>query len=249
MKSDLKDNIASAFRKPKLSSFGKIIMNLHEDMTKTLKEKSEVKAVKKSIDQGTTADFLEDVVNVFNSNIDNAYSVIRSESEKYWKEKVEYVKDTFMSVVTESTELDEKEKADLSAIIFSFHDIEFAKDAGEIFNKEELENAIKVWKFSIGNRDRLNIDKLCKKYNYEMNSGVDKIYETVKDSHMSSMKQWTQELLSLVRDNIIEYNPELKDQNEKIKIEEKKILDLDAKLNKLSLYTTDIGKMMAWKNV
>ena len=246
-KANFKENLAAAFRKPKLSSFGKILTGLQEDMAQTLREKSEVKAVKKSIDQGTTEDFLVDVINVFNDNMDNAYDKICDVSEKYWKEKVEYVKENFMNVVTESTELDEKEKEDLSEIIFSFHDIEFEKDAREIFNKEELEGAIKVWKFSIGNKDRLNIDKLCQKYNQEMDSGVEKVYEMVRDSHMTSMRQWTQELLSLVRDNIIEYNPELKDQNEKIKVEEKKILDLDAKLNKLSLYTADIGKMMAWK--
>ena len=61
------------------------------------------------------------------------------ESEKYWMEKTDQVKDALLTTVTGSENLSQAIKDELSQIILSYENIDFEEHAEEVFTKENYE--------------------------------------------------------------------------------------------------------------
>lgn len=171
---------------------------------------------------------------------------LEAESKIYWEERTSKMKDELAIVVTESATLSEERKQELTGIIFDFKDIIFDLSANDVFIKEEFEKGFRFGNWVIGKSERLNIDKLTKKYNAEMINTIDCIYGKISDSHQQSLKAWKENLIDLIRENIVEYNPTLRDQNQVIKDTTSKIEELERKQNQLNQYTENIRKMMDW---
>ena len=100
---------------------------------------------------------------------------------------------------------------------------------------------------TIWQSDHLNIDKLAKTYNSNIEQGAEKRYQSIEASHRDSAFKWIQALLDEIRENIVEYSPELSKQAKQIRIMTEQIEELDNRRIKLNEYTQELYEMMDWK--
>ena len=95
--------------------------------------------------------------------------------------------------------------------------------------------------------DHLNIEKLTKTYNSNIEVGAMNRYNSIEESHKKSVFQWIEELLDVIRENIVEYSPELSRQAKQIRVMTEQIEELEARKRKLNQYTDDLHNMMDWQ--
>ena len=81
-----------------------------------------------------------------------------------------------------------------------------------------------------------------------MKDDVNKIHMEIRNNHDNEFKAWLYNLLSILRENIVDYSPVLHEQSLQIREKENRILDLQSRYNKLQNYSNTIKEMMDWKN-
>jgi hypothetical protein len=177
----------------------------------------------------------------------NTKENMENESIKYWLKGAADARQELLQLVTGSTILDDKKKNLLSEIILSYKEIDFEKRADDIFVKEDFEANIRVGNLVIGSTVKLNIDKLCRKFNSEIKESAQKIYEVASDSFIQSFELWILNLVHTLIDNIIDFNPSLAVQSQLIREEEEHILELENRQKELNRHMEQIRKMMDWK--
>lgn len=243
---NFKENIAKILKAPNKSAFKEIGADLVNDARETSESDNELKEKLKNIYNAATDELLREIISDFTEHSTEVQNRLEEESKGYWEEKAIKIKNELAAVVTESSTLTEERKEELTEIIFDFEDIIFEATADDVFIKEEFEKGFRFGNVVIGKSERLNIDKLAKKYNAEMAETIQVIYAKVRDSHRQSLKAWKENLLSLIRENIVEYNPTLRDQSRIIKETTSKIEELEKRRSQLNQYTENIWKMMDW---
>lgn len=243
---NLKNNFAEIKKAPNIAAFKKIKDDLFNDAKEKSDHDNVLREKLKNIYNAATDELLRKIIMDFTKYSKEAQDKLEYKSKEYWEEKAITIKNELAAVVTESVALTEERKEELTGIIFDFKDIVFETCADNVFIKEEFEKGFRFGNLVIGKSERLNIDKLAKKYNSEMKGTIQVIYEKVSDSHKQSLKTWKENLISLIRENIVEYNPTLRDQNRIIQEETSKIEELEKRQLQLNQYTENIWKMMDW---
>lgn len=144
-------------------------------------------------------------------------------------------------IVTNSTALTDEKRTELSGIILEYKELAFDAKAEAIFDKAAF-----LHRF-FGDANRLNIDKLTRKYNSEMEAQVLEIFHSFEASHASSFDAWMSSLLATIIENIVEFSPQLHEQAEIIREETARIAELESRMIRLNDYTEQIRRMMDWK--
>ncbi len=243
---NLKENIAKILKSPNKSVFKEIGTDLVNDAKETSENDNILREKLKDIYNAANDELLREISSDFTAYAKEAQKKLEEESRGYWEEKITHIKNELAAVVTESAKLTDERKDELTGIIFDFEDIVFEASADNVFIKEEFERGFRFGNFVIGRSERLNIDKLTKKYNSEMAGLVQVLYCKISDSHKQSLRGWKENLISLIRERIVEYNPTLRDQNRIIKDTSDKIEELEKRQSQLNQYTENIWKMMDW---
>lgn len=243
---NFKENLSKIMKAPSVSAIKEIGADLISDAKETSESDNVLKERQKNIYNAAANELLQKIIADFTNYSQEVQDKLEAESKIYWEERTSKMKDEIAIVVTESATLSEERKQELTGIIFDFKDIIFDLSANDVFIKEEFEKGFRFGNWVIGKSERLNIDKLTKKYNAEMINTIDCIYGKISDSHQQSLKAWKENLIDLIRENIVEYNPTLRDQNQVIKDTTSKIEELERKQNQLNQYTENIRKMMDW---
>ena len=80
-----------------------------------------------------------------------------------------------------------------------------------------------------------------------MKEHVQAIADAFADSHKTSFETWVGSLLDRIMENIVEFNPKLRDMSESIRQETARLEDLGNRRQKLEDYTEQIRRMMDWR--
>lgn len=243
---NFKENISKILKSPNTSVFKEIGTDLINDAKETSENDNVLKEKMKMIYNAAADELLREISSDFTEYAKEVQGKLEDESKRYWEENVIKIKNELATVVTESTTLTDERKDKLTGIIFDFEDIVFEASADNVFIKEEFKKGFRFGNFIIGRSERLNIDKLAQRYNSEMKETIQVIYTKIRNSHSQSLGVWKENLLFMVRENIVEYNPTLRDQSRIIKETTVKIEELEKRQSQLNQYTENIWKMMDW---
>ncbi len=243
----LKDNVKKAFTEHSLEAIKTIGRDFSADAEALVKNYEALSDTEKKIDVATAENLLNDVTEEFNRKFVEGQSMLDESSKQYWSGKSELFKQQLIEIVTGATVLGEEKRVELENIILTYGDIVFEHHADEIFLKEDFRKAFRIGNWAIYESDRLNIDKLTKRYNDEMTKKISEMCRTIQDSHTDSFIKWKENLVGTVTTKIVEYSPLLHSQAQIIKEETEKILELEAKQKQLANYTQTIRMMMDWK--
>lgn len=231
------------------SSIKQIAQRFTSDVSAAFEQYSSLSNANKEVDQavgdGLIQELNDDYIRYSAENQDK----LDDASRQYWTAKAIDLKNTLREIVTGTQSLSEEQRNELSDIIISYQNIDFTKIGIEQFDKKDFEYGIRLGRFVIGNTNRINLEKLRGSYNSAMETSVSAIRISVQNSHEESIRLWIENLMGLIIDNIVSYNPSLRNQQNLINEETEKIMELESRLKKVRQYQSRIREMMSWKNV
>lgn len=238
---NLGKNFGAAFREHNLSALRKIGMDFSDGVKDIVDNIGELSETKKDAEQASSDALISTVRDMFTARIGEAQQLLEVQSRAYWAAKTEQLKLLLSQIVTNSSTLTDEKRTELSGIILEYQELAFDTRAEAIFDKTAF-----LHRF-FGDANRLNIDKLTRKYNSEMEQQVLEIYASFETSHANSFDAWMRSLMATIIENIVEFSPQLHEQAEIIREETARIADLESRMIKLNDYTEQIRRMMDWK--
>lgn len=238
---NLGKNFSAAFREHSMSAIKKIGTDFSEGVKGIVEDVSELSETKKNAEQASSDALIETIRDEFTSKIAEAQTLLENQSRAYWAARTEKLKILLSQIVTNSTALTDEKRTELSGIILEYKELAFDAKAETIFDKAAFQHRF------FGDANRLNIEKLTRKYNSEMQAQVLEIFHTFEASHASSFDAWLTSLLTTIIENIVEFSPQLHEQAEIIREETARIAELESRMIRLNDYTEQIRRMMDWK--
>ena len=238
---NLGKNFGAAFREHNLSALRKIGADFSDGVKDIVDNIGELSETKKDAEQASSDALISTVRDMFTARIGEAQQLLEVQSRAYWAAKAEQLKLLLSQIVTNSSALTDEKRTELSGIILEYQELAFDTRAEAIFDKAAF-----LHRF-FGDANRLNIDKLTRKYNSEMEQQVLEIYASFESSHANSFAAWMRSLMATIIENIVEFSPQLHEQAEIIREETARIADLESRMSKLNDYTEQIRRMMDWK--
>lgn len=234
-------NFTNAFRERNLAAIKKIGTDFSEGFRDIVENVGDLNDTKKDAEQASSDALITTIRDKFTAKIGEAQQLLEAQSRAYWATKTEQLKLLLSQIVTNSSALTDEKRTELSGIILEYQELSFDARADAIFDKTAF-----LYRF-FGDANRLNIDKLTRKYNSEMEQQVLEIYQFFETSHANSFDAWMRNLMATIIENIVEFSPQLHEQAEIIREETARIAELESRMIKLNDYTEQIRRMMDWK--
>ncbi len=242
------DNVKKAASERDGSSVKKIFSGLMEDAENAIGTYQAQRGTRHQVDRQAADSLLMYVSHMYEDKLAEIYDELDTKSREYWTDKTEQLRNALVQVVSGSEVLTDERRQELERIIITYDKIVFKENAAEtIFERENFEKKIRFGAMTFWQSDHLNIDKLAKTYNANIEQGAEKRYQTIESSHRESAFKWIQALLDEIIENIVEYSPELSKQAKQIRIMTDRIDELDNRRIKLGEYTRELYSMMDWK--
>ena len=238
---DFKGNISKAVNERSLSSVRKIGADVSERIRDITEKSGERKKAKIDVENATSDETISFIRESFSTNVNDAQSLLENRSREFWAQKTEHLKLELTKIVTDSTALTTEKRSELTGIIIEYQELAFENKAEVIFDKKAFLRHV------FSDTNRLDIDKLARRYNSEIKVQIDEIFVSFKSSHASSFDVWMNNLLTIIVENIVEFSPQLHNQAEIIREETARIAELESRMAKLNEYTAQVKRMMDWK--
>ena len=234
-------NISDAVSDRSISSIRKIGTGIADGLKDIAEKRDDRKKAKSDVEKATSEGLISFIRESFTSHVNEAQKLLENNSRSLWEENAEGLKRVLSQIVTDSTALTTEKRRELADIIIEYQDLTFESKAAVIFDREKFRRRF------FGDTTRLDIEKLARRYNSELNDQITLIYGTFKSSHERSFKEWMENLLATIEENIIDLNPHLHIQAEIIREETARIAELESRLAKLNDYKSQVKQMMDWK--
>lgn len=244
---NLKLGLKKAITEKSFDSLKKTGETLLDDYTKAHSENTELGDVLNKVKENADDMIIEKKNKDYREYSEQALSIFDQSSKSYWDQKSAEIKKALSQIVTGSEALTDERREKLSNIIINYQTIDFDEVVEDLIEKKKFEKGIFLGGIALWSPGELNLRKLRDFYNDEMNRKIDETYEKVKDSHEQSFKKWLADLEETIIENIVEFNPELHNQNEKIKEETQIIKELEQRQAMINDYKKQISDMMVWK--
>lgn len=248
MAENFKSNVKKAFSDHNTLAVKSLFSGLQSDVENAIQTYQAQRGTRHQVDTQAADSLLKYVSNEYEKKLKETYQLLDDASKEYWRGKTENLRDKLIEIVAGSEVLTEDRRDELEKIIVNYKKIIFKDNAAEtIFEKQNFEKKIRIGDFEWNLSDHLNIEKLTKTYNSNIEVGAMNRYNSIEESHKKSVFQWIEELLDVIRENIVEYSPELSRQAKQIRVMTEQIEELEARKRKLNQYTDDLHNMMDWQ--
>lgn len=220
---------------------------------------SVLKEVKEAADSGSTlvstsreanraaaAELIQGINQNFCKQITQFEQDMEQAARDYWTNCSAQFREALASVVKNSTLSDEK-KVEISEMISSYRRLELdAVENGDIFRVDEFDYLLNFGDLKLFKIDKLFLGRLASAYKERISELVDRVNQNVYKSYRSGFESWAENLVNMVRGNIVDYSPELKEQQQQIDAETALIHDLQIRRNRLQTYSEDISAKLNW---
>ena len=198
-------------------------------------------------DRETADELLEEVKDQLRRSSDVMEESVDAISKKYWNDTAEAARDALYKLATNSEVLSEEKRNEIADIIIKYPEIAFEPNPYIQFDKSELLKDFRIWNLVIVSSNKLNLGKLARVYNEEVDKTFSNVCESIRDNHEASFKIWLDQLLERIVDNITDYNPVLHNHSEIIREDTEKIAELTNKLHTLERCTEQVARMIDWR--
>lgn len=248
---DVGDAVKGGFRRLR-SSFS--LNTLKEVSSSVLKETKEAidsssaaRSSSREADRQAASDLISQANQNFCAQAKKAEEDLDKEAREYWTECSEKFRERLAEVVKNST-LSQKKKDEITEMIVDYEKLNFdSVENGEIFTVDEFDYLLNLGNIKLFKMDKLFLSRLTEAYAARLAAVVDKVDHNIHDAYINSFTGWEENLVNVVRMNIVDYSPELKAQQRMINAETEKIHGLQNMLSRLELYAEDIHAMTAWQ--
>ena len=238
--SSFKGNISKAVSERNLSAIRKIGTDVSDGIRDITEKSSERRQAKNDVETATSDELISFIKESFTTNVNDAQELLENHSREFWALSADNLKRELSNLVSDSAALTTEERGELTGIIIKYQELAFSSKAELIFDKEAFRRRV------FGDTNRLDTDKLTRRYNDEIKMQIKEIYTSFESSHKISFNEWMSNLLTIIEENIVEFSPQLHNQSEIIREETARIADLESRMVKLNEYTAQVKRMMDW---
>lgn len=220
-------------------------VDLVRDAARVQAARSDLDAAKKAIDTSTSDDVLERVIEKYKLDFMDAKQRLSEEIKNSWLRNAAALKELLISVVTGSDALSPVQREQLSEIIMDYKTLEFKDDADDVFIKAKFLRGRFLGLDA--DAERLDIRRLASRFNDRIAKNITSMAQILNDSCYASFKAWMSSLMSLIEQNITEYNPDLRDMAEMIREETERIIELEGNRATITGALETIKQLTGWK--
>lgn len=239
LKSNLAQNIGSVVENKDASSFTKIFTDTVKDAGHIFENLVDKNKTRISADKYAAQNLIDQVQNDFKIQSKLFLTNTNDASRIYWNEKTDSIRKELAKIVLGSAALDDNKKTELTQIIMDYQDLEFEVDEVHLFKIEDFKNKI--------GSERLNKFKLANVTNRLFNEFARYIFNNIYNSHSNSFEEWLYELLNIIYQNIVSYNPVLSELQKRIIEETDKIQELERRQTTVKNNIEYIRNLMDWQ--
>ena len=182
----------------------------------------------------------------FSENLVMAKEHFNQFSKEFWLNATSDVRKELEKVISGDLDLQPEKRKAISEIIISYEEIDFNQfDLGK-FNRDELSYIFRIGDYRLKS-NKINISGLTNTYNKEFKAKLTEFSESIRSEHERKFNNWMQDLGSLIKSNIIEFSPELKELDQRIQKVIKEIYSLEEQQKQIKTYVNEIKQMISWK--
>lgn len=222
--------------------------DFNNDFRDLQKSKAEKAATEKNVEKEASDTLLKQVVEEYKKNILEAQEKAGSEIKQYWQQNAQILKTELINIIAGTDALSSKQQEELLQLIISYQPIEFKDDTDSVFSKSKfLKGSLLGFRFL--DYEKLNIKKLTNIYNEKILETIHSMSGEMNESSESSFHLWKEQLALVIEENIIIYNPQLREMSNLIKEETEKIAELEGHQVTICSSLNAIKGLMSWKAV
>lgn len=248
--SNLRANAGKLFKEGKTENLSNAWNTAKADFSKAVDSYKAKREIRHSADRAVADQLMTYVRDQFVERMEEIFVTLDMESKEYWTSQTESLRKQLARLITGADELTAVQKDELEQIIITYHKLEFENsEAQSIFQRENFERSFQILGKTFRFSDHLMLDKLAETYNTKMSEGVNTRFAAIKESHDGSAKQWIDSLLEEVKENIVNYSPELSKLADRIRRITADIEDHEKRQTKLMEYKVELLQMMNWKSM
>lgn len=239
LKHNFIDNVEEAWHKKDLSSVSKIFTESMKDIGNVADSYIDKNNTRISADKYAAQNLIDQVQNDFKFQSAKFLNNVNLESRLYWNGKTESIRKELAKIVLGSAALDDNKKTELAQIIMNYQDLVLDVEDVHLFKIEDF-------KAMIGS-EKLNKVKLTYVTNRLFNEFSKYIFVNIYESHSQSFEMWLRDLLNIIHENIVSYNPVLSELQKRIIEETNKIQELEMRQTTVKNNMNYIRSLMEWQ--
>lgn len=169
-------------------------------------------------------------------------------SVTYWEDCSRQLREKLSTEIGASDILSIERQQDIQRLILDYQSIQLEADKGKIFKQADLAEGFRIGNLNLfGNSHKLDLKKVAKKYNDSVRHQVNILIAEIQKRHQEDFEKWSEALIQLIKENIVDFNPDLREANQSIIQKEKEIKDYEAKLVHLVASTNEIKQLLSFK--
>lgn len=248
---DVSDAVKGGFRRLRknfsLNTLKEVSSSVMKETKEAIDSSSAARSSSREADRQAAGDLISQANQNFCAQAKKAEGDLDKAAREYWTECSEKFRERLAEVVKNST-LSQKKKDEITEMIVDYEKLNFdSVENGEIFKVDEFDYLLNLGNLKLFKMDRLFLSRLTDAYAARLSAVVDKVNQNIHDAYVNSFTGWEENLVNVVRMNIVDYSPELKAQQRRINEETERIHGLQNMLSRLELYAEDIHAMTAWQ--
>ncbi len=245
---DALDNVRDRFAGGEglIDAVASAVRGVREDMAVARDEVRDFLQAKQEADRLAASDIIEAVQSRYDDELGGFASRAADASESYWKKRAEAIRDELYGIATNCAELSEDRRRELGELIVQYAPLTLGAGNG-IFERGDFRFWPLFRMVHPLNVERLDLAKVSRTYRDEMATAAANIRQDVGNSHGARFVEWVDELMAVIRENITEYNPDLREKVESIRFEESSISQLESALSSLGTAVDRVRRLLAWR--
>lgn len=201
---------------------------------------------RRKLEEQASTEVLNVIKQEFSENLVMAKEHFNLFSKEFWLNATSDVRKELEKVISGDLDLQPEKRKAISEIIISYEEIDFNQfDLGK-FNRDELSYIFRIGDYRLKS-NKINISGLTNTYNKEFKAKFTEFSESIRSEHERKFNNWMQDLGSLIKSNIIEFSPELKELDQRIQKVIKEIYSLEEQQKQIKTYVNEIKQMISWK--
>ncbi|WP_295503287.1 dynamin family protein [uncultured Streptococcus sp.] len=201
---------------------------------------------RRKLEEQASIEVLNVIKQEFSENLVMAKEHFNQFSKEFWVNATADVLKQLEKVISGDLDIQPEKRKAISEIIISYEEIDFNQfDLGK-FNRDELSYIFRIGDYRLKS-NKINILGLTNTYNKEFKAKLTEFSECIRSEHERKFNNWMQDLGSLIKSNIIEFSPELKELDQRIQKVIKEIYSLEEQQKQIKTYVNEIKRMISWK--
>jgi len=201
---------------------------------------------RRKLEEQASTEILNVIKQEFSENLVIAKEHFNQFSKEFWVNATADVRKQLEKVISGDLDIQPEKRKAISEIIISYEEIDFNQfDLGK-FNRDELSYIFRIGDYRLKS-NKINISGLTNTYNKEFKAKLTEFSESIRSEHERKFNNWMQDLGSLIKSNIIEFSPELKELDQRIQKVIKEIYSLEEQQKQIKTYVNEIKRMISWK--